>query len=216
MKLRCLILDHDDTMVNSTATVHHPSFLEGVEKLRPGVTMTLDEYFAMNCDPGIFRYYKEVLKLTPRELDFEHDFWIDYVKSHVPQVYPGMKRLVERFHAAGGLLTVVSHNEKQNIVRDWRENGLPEPDLVLGSEIPLDKVKPNPYPVEEIMRTFRLQKDEVLVVDDLLPGWQMAQNAGVPFAAACWAHHVPQIREHMQKNARCFYTPDELEAYIFG
>ena len=28
MKYRCLVVDHDDTVVDSTATVHYPSFRE--------------------------------------------------------------------------------------------------------------------------------------------------------------------------------------------
>jgi len=32
---QCLILDHDDTAVNSTALIHHPSHLESMRLLRP-------------------------------------------------------------------------------------------------------------------------------------------------------------------------------------
>ena len=32
LKYRCLVLDHDDTVVNSTATVHYPCFVEYMEK----------------------------------------------------------------------------------------------------------------------------------------------------------------------------------------
>ena len=28
MKYKCLVFDHDDTVVNSTATIHHPCFAE--------------------------------------------------------------------------------------------------------------------------------------------------------------------------------------------
>ena len=28
LKYRCLVLDHDDTTVDSTATVHYPCFVE--------------------------------------------------------------------------------------------------------------------------------------------------------------------------------------------
>ena len=45
MRYRCLILDHDDTVVNSTATIHYPAFLEALKLLRPGVTISLDDYF---------------------------------------------------------------------------------------------------------------------------------------------------------------------------
>ena len=42
MKYKCLILDHDDTIVDSTRTVNFPAFLDSLSKLRPGVTMTCE------------------------------------------------------------------------------------------------------------------------------------------------------------------------------
>ena len=35
MKYKCLILDHDDTIVDSTRTVNFPAFLDSLSKLRP-------------------------------------------------------------------------------------------------------------------------------------------------------------------------------------
>lgn len=64
LRRRCLILDHDDTVVNSTAFIHHPAYKLAVTQLRPQVPlMDLNDYFAMNCDPGIFSYYQDVLGL---------------------------------------------------------------------------------------------------------------------------------------------------------
>ena len=33
LRYKCLVLDHDDTVVNSTATVHYPCFVEYMENL---------------------------------------------------------------------------------------------------------------------------------------------------------------------------------------
>ena len=41
LQYKCLVLDHDDTVMNSTALVHHPSFLVALKELRPGLTMDL-------------------------------------------------------------------------------------------------------------------------------------------------------------------------------
>lgn len=48
MRYKCMILDHDDTVVNSTATIHYPAFLEALKLLRPGVTISLEDYFREN------------------------------------------------------------------------------------------------------------------------------------------------------------------------
>ena len=41
LNYRCLVLDHDDTVVRSEETVNYPSFLEALKVLRPGRTITL-------------------------------------------------------------------------------------------------------------------------------------------------------------------------------
>ena len=44
MRYKCLVLDHDDTVVDSTASIHYPAFLEALKILRPGVQqITLGE-----------------------------------------------------------------------------------------------------------------------------------------------------------------------------
>ena len=59
MKLRfpCVALDHDDTVVNSTATVHYPAFVEYINKsfpeLKPNVSHNLSPMAT------IARYIKE-------------------------------------------------------------------------------------------------------------------------------------------------------------
>ena len=37
MKYKCLILDHDDTTVNSTAEVNYPALLDTLSHLRPDI-----------------------------------------------------------------------------------------------------------------------------------------------------------------------------------
>ena len=46
MRYQCLVLDHDDTVVNSTASVNYPAFVQTLKTLRPDVHMTLDDFFS--------------------------------------------------------------------------------------------------------------------------------------------------------------------------
>lgn len=216
MRYRCLVLDHDDTVTDSTAHVHHPAFLAAMREMRPDVSMSLDEYFSMNFSPGIQSYFSDTLRLSDAELRREYDIWQSFVRARVPHVYPGMARIIRRQTEQGGSVCVVSHSVGKNILRDYRENGLPAPALVYGWELPEACRKPSPYALHEIMRTLSLAPEDLLVVDDLKPGYDMARAAGVPFAAACWAHHVPSIVSFMQANSDvCFSTPEALEAYLF-
>lgn len=215
-KYKCLILDHDDTVMDSTAHVHYPAFQVCLAELRPGMSMTLEDYFRVNFHPGFVPFVTEILHFTQPEIEREVEIWKDYVKDHVPTVFPGMARVIRRQREAGGLVCVVSHSFDFNIRRDYEANGLPLPDAVYGWEQAPQRRKPQPWPVEQILNRFHLRPEEVLVVDDLKPGYDMACAAGVPFAAACWAYDVPEIRSFMETNCELSFTaPAELERYLF-
>ena len=216
LKYRCLVLDHDDTVMNSTAHVHHPAFLVALKELRPGLQMDLDTYFRINFDPGFLPYCEDVLHFTPEEFDRELAIWQDYVRTHVPEVFPGVERILREQIARGGYVCVASHSFRHNILRDYAANGLPEPTLIYGWELPRDLRKPNPYALDEIMRILELKPEEILMVDDLKPGYDMAKSRNVPFAAAGWAYDVPEIRAFLQENCPLYFdTPDALYRYLF-
>ena len=66
------------------------------------------------------------------------------------------------------------------------------------------------------MKTWGMKPEELLVVDDLKPGYDMAKAAGVPFAAAGWANDIPQIERFMRENCgQYFKTVAELKKYLF-
>ena len=200
MRFQCLVMDHDDTAVNSTATIHFPSFLAYLEQVRPGLHYTLDDYFRKNFDPGVMALFTGELGFSEEELEGEFRFWQDWVRTRVPKAYPGIREILQRHRDAGGKIAVVSHSMRENIERDYRENGLPEPDLIFGWEQPPEHRKPEAWPLQQIMKTFSLPPEELLMVDDLKPGYDMARRCGVPFAAAGWANDIPEIEQFMRKN----------------
>ena len=216
LKYPCLVVDHDDTTVNSTATVHYPCFVEYMAKYFPHVHLTLEEYFLYNFDPGVVALFTEICGMTWEQMLDEEAYWKEYVKHHVPKAYPGIREILEEQKARGGKVCVVSHSFEDNIRRDYRENGLPEPDLIFGWEYPPEQRKPAVWPLEQIMKTFGMKPEELLVVDDLKPGYDMAKAAGVPFAAAGWANDIPQIESFMRANCGLYFkTVKELQAYLF-
>ena len=173
MRFRCLVMDHDDTTVNSTATIHFPSFLAYLKLVRPEASYTLEDYFRKNFDPGIMALFTGELGFSEQELEGEFRFWQDWVRTRVPCAYPGIREILQRHKDAGGYIAVVSHSMRGSIERDYRENDLPEPDIIFGWEQPPEQRK---------------------------PGYDMARAAGVPFAAAGWANDIPEIEQFMRKN----------------
>ena len=215
MKYNCLVFDHDDTVVNSTATIHWPCFVDYLALRRPGMDCSLEKYFIKNFSPGFIEMCREDYGLSDDDLQDETLFWQNYVRSHIPAAYPGIREIMARQKAEGGLVCVVSHSFDFNIRRDYEANGLPTPDAVFGWEQPLERRKPHPWPLEEIMRRFSLRPEELLMIDDLKPGYDMARAAGVDFAAVGWANDIPEIERFMRANCRSYFkTVPELSAFL--
>jgi len=216
LRYPCLVLDHDDTTVNSTATIHYPCFCEYMEKYFPHVRMSLEEYFENNFDPGVEAMFLDIVGMTPEQMRDEEKYWSRYVRNHVPTAYPGIREILTEQKERGGKICVVSHSYSEYIRRDYRENQLPEPDMIFGWEEPKERRKPNPWPLKKIMETWSFRPEELLVVDDLKPGFDMARAVGVPFAAAGWANDIPGIERFMRAHCdRYFKTVGELKEYLF-
>ena len=216
LKYRCLVLDHDDTVMDSTRLIHHPAFLVYLREVRPGFTISLEEYFRVNFHPGFLEYCEGTLGLTPAELDRELAVWKGYVATHVPRAFPGMREIMEEQLARGGSIAVISHSLRKNILRDFRANGLPEPSMVFGWDLPREQRKPSPFALDRLMAAMDLAPEDMLVVDDLKPGYDMAKQRRVPFAAAGWAYDVPEIRSFMRANTPLYFDSTEgLYRYLF-
>lgn len=212
MKYRCLIMDHDDTTVNSTTKVHYPSFVEFMKvKGKEASIVSLEDYVRYNFNPGVIPFFMDILGLTEEECIEEQAFWKEFTKSHVSDVFPGIKKLFLSHIEQGGIIAVVSHSMADNIRRDYEHNGLPVPEMIFGWEEPKEERKPAPVPIFKIMERYNLKPEEILVVDDLKPGLDMARAAGVSFAAAGWCFDIPENEKYLRDNADFYFkTVDEL------
>ena len=218
MKYKCLILDHDDTIVNSSATIHYPSFVEYLRDYRPELAnnYTFESFLNKNFDPGIVSLLRDEVGLNEEEMKHEEEYWARFVETKTPKAYEGMKEIIERFRAEGGFVVIDSHSLLRYIERDIRANYLPTPDHIYSWDIPKEHRKPSPYTVLDAIKRFNVDPSEVLVVDDLKPGYDMARGAGVDFAAAGWAYNVPEIEDFMRENCDYYLNSvDDLATLLF-
>jgi phosphoglycolate phosphatase-like HAD superfamily hydrolase len=220
IRYKCLILDHDDTAVDSTASIHYPAHVEVMKQIRPNEEpVSLEGWFMKNFDPGIMEFLKDELKFSETELQKEYDIWREYATQKIPKFYTGFIALLNKFQQAGGIITVVSHSEADVIQKHYANkafNGTKLPDLVFGWDMDAERRKPSIYPVNQILRTYNLQPQEALIIDDLKPAVIMAKKSSIPIAAAGWAHQIPVIQDYMKTNCN-FYLESisDLENLIF-
>lgn len=218
LKYPCLVLDHDDTVVQTLKTLSYPFFCLELEQFRPGQTMTLSDY-VMECYRwGFADMCRKNFNFTDEELSLEHKQWMAYIMQNIPASFPGVDRIIRRQKESGGILCVVSHSSSQNISRDYATLFGIQPDAIYGWDRPASERKPNPWPLEDIMDKFGFTPEEILVVDDMQLACQMARPLGVKVAFAGWDDMgVPQLREEMRNICDfSFNSTKELEDFLFN
>ena len=207
MRFKCLILDHDDTAVDSTPAIHYPAFLKTLAVYRPGLTVSLETWMEKNFRPGFMEYVTEELEFTPEELEGELSIWREFTSARVPPFFEGFLDILKDFASRGGIITVVSHSEVPMIERDYRESGADHLiRRIYGWHKDGDKRKPHPWPVEQILSEFGQERKDALILDDLYPAVEMARASGVAIAGAGWGHSVPSIRETMKEETDWYFS----------
>lgn len=217
LKYPCLILDHDDTVVQSELTVNLPYFQMTLASFRPGSTITEAEY-ADGCNRlGFAEFCRQRFGFTEEELVAEYLGWKEYIKTHIPAPYPGIDAVIRRQKALGGRIFVVSHSARENISRDYAKNFGILPDEIYGWDLPEELCKPSDYALTAIMRDFGFSKKEMLVVDDMRLGYTMAKKQNIPIAFAAWSRqNCPNILDEMKEICDFYFdTVKELETFLF-
>ena len=119
LKYKCLVLDHDDTVVQTLMTLSYPFFCLELEQFRPGAAMTCQAYVTECHRLGFADMCRKIFHFTEEELKLEHKQWTDYIMAHIPDPFPGIERIIRRQKESGGMLFVVSHSTSENIRRDY-------------------------------------------------------------------------------------------------
>ncbi len=216
LKYPCLVLDHDDTVVQSEATVNYPFFCWILNEFRPGKTVTLSEYTAGCYHLGFADMCRQWYGFSDQEIDEEYHGWQKYIRGHIPDPFPGIGDVIRRQRELGGKICVVSHSCNENITRDYSTHFGLLPDDIFGWDLPESKRKPSTFPLEQIMAKYRFSPRELLVVDDMKPAYEMASRAGVDIAFAAWGRAgCPEIIRDMTRLCNfAFDSPEALGRFL--
>ena len=83
------------------------------------------------------------------------------------------------------------------------------PDFIYDLSYPHQK--PSSAPLLDLMKQTGLSPKDLLVVDDLPVGKEMAKGAGVDFVFAGWSNTAPSVYKQMEEqNVPTAITPTEL------
>ena len=216
-KFKCLVLDHDDTVVQTEKTIGYPYFCCVLNEFRPGQTISFEDYVHDCHNYGFAEMCRRRWQFTEAEQKQEYAGWMEYVIGHIPEIFPGIDRVIRRQKEKGGLVCVVSHSSVTNITRDYRVHVGIQPDAIHGWDYPEHLRKPNPFPLRDIMEKYQLKPEEILVVDDMKLAWMMAKPLGVPVAFAAWGKtEFPELCREMRSICDfSFDSPEKLEKFLF-
>lgn len=218
LKYKCLVLDHDDTVVQTERTIGYPYFRDYIEKIRPGQTLSFPEY-VRDCNNMVFAdMCRERWNMTEDELTEEYLGWKAYSRANVPEVCDGIRRVIHRQKELGGLVCVSSLSTREIIERDFLHHFGILPDAIYDYDLPVGQRKPAPYSLMDIMERFDLHPEELLMIDDMKLGCMMAKSLGVPTAFAGWSKaDFPELTQEMRSICdRSFDSPSDLEKFLFN
>ncbi|EKE38646.1 haloacid dehalogenase family hydrolase domain containing protein [Entamoeba nuttalli P19] len=181
MKIKCLMIDHDDTAVNSTELINYPCYVEFMKKYYSDKPiLTIEMWYEVLWNIGLIEYYKTQVGLTDEMLQFEHSYWKNYISEKPrPPFFDGFIDLLKRFKEQGGIVAVVSFSSKEVILKHYSEatNGEFIPDEIFGYQHGHPELsKPNTYPIEQLIKKYGFKPEEMVMVDDMKEGLIMASR----------------------------------------
>lgn len=188
MRYKCILIDHDDTVAPTTEFIHYPSFKQSLKILKPQVNISFDEYMKYSFLIGFEKILTEILQLNEEEIKFMYTKWKEDTVDKIGIFYEEIKLFIKEFISKGGILAVVTHSDRERVEKDYLYNIGVIPKDIYSWEMGEYKRKPNPYPILDMKKKYNLKNDEILVIDDLKPGYLMAKEAGVDFLWVTWAY----------------------------
>lgn len=218
LKYACLVLDHDDTVVQTEKAIGYPYFRDYLAQIRPGTKLSFSEYVE-KCNNMVFAdMCRQHWQFTEEELYEEYTGWKAYSRVNIPPLCPGIEAVIRRQKELGGIVCVASLSTREIIERDFLHHLGFLPDAIYDYDLPAHQRKPNAYALTDIMNRFDLAANDILVVDDMKLGWQMANQVGAATAFAGWnKQEFPLLKKGME--TLCDYSFDsakKLEEFLFG
>lgn len=216
LKKKCLILDHDDTLMDSQETVHYPIFLETLKIMRPHVTLpTFGEFVTRSNEFGFEGYIRKVYGFSEAEVETEINFWREQVPLRQAEIFSDVARVVADFVNLGGILVVYSYSDSSMILSDYQRHFDFIPHDIIGFDNDLSFRKPARVPLLTMMAKFNLTPNECILVDDMPLLIETAQRTNIDMVGANWSLSSKYVWKRKHQNVLLCSDAVCLSLYLF-
>ena len=221
LKYKCIVIDHDDTAFDSTPVAHYPAYLRFCEKFmkeKEGYEiLTLQGWYRMLWDWQFEEYLTEGMKLSPEEQKIEYQMWREYTTQCHPKPFPGFLEMLREYKEKGGIIVVCSHSHAEDVIRHYKEYDFEVDDVYGGVRGKPELCKPFTYPIDQVKMKFNLKNEDICVIDDLSPGFQMAKNANVDAIGVLYGEGHELIEKDIKDMCKyIFHTVKELHDFLLN
>ncbi len=210
-RISCIIFDIDGTLTQTNelifATFNHVASTYLQKEFSPA------EIIAMFGPPEEVAIERLVGKAHYDEAI--GDFYY-YYETHHPRLadaYDGIRELLEFLKSMGIILAVFTGKGKRTTLITLEKLGITSYfDLIVtGSDV--ENHKPSADGIRKVLKTFKLEPSEVLMVGDSVSDVKAAHEAGVPIAAVLWDSYGKENMLQMDVDLR-FHDVREFDEWL--
>lgn len=216
LKKRLLILDHDDTLMDSQHTVHYPIFLETLGMMRPKAPLpSFKEFVVLSNAYGFEAYIRRVYGFSDEEVEQEIAFWRTQVPLREAEIFPEVASVVTDYVQAGGILVVYSYSDSSMILDDYRRFFDFDPHDIIGYDNSLVFRKPARAPLLKMMHEFDVKPSDCLLVDDMPMLIETAKRTNIDMVGANWSLSSQYVWKRKHPNVLLCSDASCLSYYLF-
>jgi phosphoglycolate phosphatase len=192
-----LIFDLDGTLIDSRLDLAHAVNATRAEMGHGAIPHEIIYSYVGNGAPVLI---KRALgpNATEEEVAAALEFFLDYYRRHAvvhTELYPGVRDSLERLHAAGISLAVLT-NKPVRISRSIMDHfGLSKLMAQMYGGNSFEHKKPHPIGIDTLRAELEASRDQTWMVGDSYVDVQTARNAGVPVCGVTWGFQPESFAE---------------------
>ncbi|WP_042476580.1 pyrophosphatase PpaX [Bacillus ndiopicus] len=182
--VKALLFDFDGTLLNTNELIIQ-TFMHVLEEKFPG------QYSPKDCikflGPSLHETFNEIAPDAVDEMVASYRKWnLEHHDQLVTQ-YDGVVSTLEKLHAQGIRLTIVSTKRSEMVKRGLNVLGIEQLfEHIIGYDS-VQHVKPHPEPILLALQKMQLAKEDVIMIGDNSHDIEAGHNAGVKTAGVAWS-----------------------------